>query len=196
MARHRRVDRPPQRPPHPVLRGPRAVVPGPAVRRAGRRGARPDRRGVRAVDRPLPPARPVRCGRLLVRRDRRHVHPVVCRFDGRLSPRRGHRRPRAARHRRDLPGGDDRPGGRADHRSTGARRGDRRGRRGGRRLAGGVDNRRDHRGRVHRPGGRPARAGGDAGETAPIGSEASADRYSMPHTLVDRPDKRDDEDGR
>jgi 4-azaleucine resistance transporter AzlC len=26
-----------------------------------------------------------------------------------------------------------------------------------------------------------------AGEMAPIGSEASADRYSMPHTLVDRP---------
>jgi predicted branched-subunit amino acid permease len=34
-----------------------------------------------------------------------------------------------------------------------------------------------------------------AGETAPIGSEASADRYSMPHTL-DRPDKAPDEDRR
>ena len=32
---------------------------------------------------------------------------------------------------------------------------------------------------------------GSAGETAPIGSEASADRYSMPHTLVDRPREDD-----
>ena len=90
---------------------------GRGLRGAGRGGPRPDRRGVRPVDRPLPAAGPVRRVRLLVCRDRRHVHPVVPRDARRGAPRRGHRRPGAPRHRRDLPGGDDRPRGRADHRA-------------------------------------------------------------------------------
>ena len=89
------------------------------------------------------------------------VHPVVLR-DARGRPdRRRDRRPGAARHRRDLPGGDGRARGRADHRAARARRGRRRGDGGRRRVAGGVDDRRGHRGRRRRAGGRAARARGD-----------------------------------
>ena len=154
-------DRAPQRPPPPLLRGAGAVVPGAAVRRAGRRRARPDRRGVRAVDRPLPAARPGRRVRLLVRRDRRHVHPVEPRDAGRRRCWAG-RSPTRSDSGIDVIFPAAMIGlavglitGRRELVAAIAGAADRR-----RRVARCVDDRRDHRRRAHRPGGRPARAGG------------------------------------
>ena len=136
LAGRRPADGAAQRPPPALLGRPRPWlrdVPFVAPRRDGPPA---DRRGVRAVDRPLPAARADRrVGLLDRRRSSRTFIPWNLATARRRGPRRPDPGPGPVRHRHHLPGGDDRPRGRADHRSARARRGHRRGgRRRGRRL--------------------------------------------------------------
>ena len=120
------ADRAAQRAPPALLGGPRAVAPrGPAPRRALMAHLLTDE-AFALSHRPLLADRPDRRARLLDRRDRLDVHPVEPGHAGRGDHRRPDPGSDPARARRRLPGGDDRPRGRADHRPTRAGRGTRR----------------------------------------------------------------------
>ena len=153
-------------------------------------GPSPDRRGLRAGDRPLPADRPDRRTGLLDRGIRGDVHPVEPRDDGRGRARRPDPGPGAVRHRRHLPGGHGRSGGRAHHRPARARRRDRR--RGGRRR------RRAGDGPVDRDRRAAACSGHWSGSLVPANAREgdraarlqladTADRFPMPDAHVHAP---------
>ena len=159
VAGHHPADGPAQRAPPALFRGAVALAPRRAATPASGDGPPPDRRVVRAVDQPLPAARPDRRARLLDRGGRRDVHPVEPRHARRRDPRGADPGSGAPRHRRHLPGRHDRPGRRADHGPARAGRGHRRGGRGRGRGAGDEHRDRHRRRRDHRAAGRPARPG-------------------------------------